>query len=106
MVLAAGALHALDHHRDRLGEDHRRARVLAEGLAKMPGIDIDLKAVQTNIVRFRLREMAAPRLVDLCAEADIALLASDREALRAVPHLHTTDGDIERVLDVVGRALT
>jgi len=104
-MMAAGALHALEHHRQRLAEDHRRARVLAEGLADLPGIQIDLGGVQTNIVRFRLTEMSATDLVDRCAEGGVAMLATDRNAMRAIPHLQTTDDDIARVLAVVEAAL-
>jgi len=51
-VIAAGALYALDHMVDRLAEDHKLARRLAEGLAEIPGIAIDLTTVQSNIVMF------------------------------------------------------
>ena len=51
-IIAAGALYALDQMVNRLAEDHRLARVLAEGLAEIPGVSIDLRTVQTNIVIF------------------------------------------------------
>jgi threonine aldolase len=51
-VLAAAGLVALRDGVARLADDHRRARRLAEGLASMPGIRVDLETVQTNIVRF------------------------------------------------------
>jgi threonine aldolase len=51
-VLAAAGLIALRSGVDRLADDHRRARRLAEGLADIPGVEIDLSSVQTNIVRF------------------------------------------------------
>ncbi|MFX8879539.1 beta-eliminating lyase-related protein, partial [Acinetobacter baumannii] len=40
-ILAAAGLHALDHHLDRLGDDHANARVIAEGLAGVPGVVLD-----------------------------------------------------------------
>ena len=49
-ILAAAALHALDHHIGRLREDHAHAHYLATELARLPGIEIDLEATQTNIV--------------------------------------------------------
>lgn len=51
-ILAAAGLIALEHGPDRLHEDHATARLLAEGVASIPGIEIDLAAVQTNIVIF------------------------------------------------------
>ncbi|MCG8467785.1 MAG: aminotransferase class I/II-fold pyridoxal phosphate-dependent enzyme [Gemmatimonadetes bacterium] len=104
-MMAAGALYALREHRGRLTEDHRRARFLAEGLASRARIDIDLDSVQTNIVRFGLRDGGAPTFVDRCAEGGVALLASDRSRIRAVPHLQTTDADIEQALEVMSEAL-
>ncbi|AXC14988.1 Low-specificity L-threonine aldolase [Acidisarcina polymorpha] len=55
-VLAAAGLIALDEMTLRLGEDHANARLLAEGLAKIPQVEIDLGAVQTNLVIFTLRD--------------------------------------------------
>ena len=51
-ILAAAGLYALDHNVERLAEDHANARRLAEGLAELPGVDIDLARVETNIVVF------------------------------------------------------
>ena len=63
-IVAAGALHALEHHRERLAEDHRRARRLAAGLCELPGIAVDVDGVETNIVRFRTPGMNAFRLAE------------------------------------------
>ncbi|MGE0726091.1 MAG: low specificity L-threonine aldolase, partial [Alphaproteobacteria bacterium] len=49
-ILAAAGLHALDHHVDRLAEDHANARRLAEGLAAIPGVAVDLASAETNMV--------------------------------------------------------
>ncbi len=55
-VLAAAGLIALNSMTERLAEDHANARMMAESLAEMPGVEIDLNGVQTNIVRFRLTD--------------------------------------------------
>jgi len=74
-IAAAGAWYALDHNVRRIAEDHDNARVLAKGLAELPGVEIDLDGVQTNIVlgvrRGRvLRGARAPRRADGCARRD------------------------------------
>ena len=104
-MMAAGALHALEHHRARLGDDHRRARVFAEGLAGLPGIELDLDNVETNIVRFRSTALAAPDLVRGCRERAVALLAYNDRDLRAVTHLDLSDDDIEAALAVMAEVL-
>src|SRR5436305_11424930 len=57
-IVAAGGLYALDHHVERLAEDHANARVLAEGLASVPGVAIDAARVETNIVIFAVPDAA------------------------------------------------
>ena len=57
------ALHALDHHVDRLAEDHANARVIGERLAALAGVELDLDALETNIVVFHLRD-GAPDAAD------------------------------------------
>ena len=54
-IIAAACLYALDHHVERLAEDHANARHLAEGLAEIPGIELDPATVETNIVWFDVR---------------------------------------------------
>jgi threonine aldolase len=55
-IVAAGGIYALEHHVDRLAQDHERARQLARGLAGLPGIALDADRVETNIVIFDVRE--------------------------------------------------
>ena len=64
-IAAAGCLYALDHHVERLAEDHQHARFLAAGLAALPGVRLDAGTVQTNIVIFAVDD--APTLVQRVA---------------------------------------
>ena len=57
-IVAAGGLYALDHHVERLAEDHANARRLAEGLAELPGVELDPATVETNIVIFAVARRA------------------------------------------------
>ena len=98
-IVAAGALYALDHHRQRLAEDHAGAKRLAEGIAGLDGIEIDPATVETNIVIFGVTAMAAAELVARLAAADVLVLARDAESIRAVTNLDVTADQIEQTID-------
>lgn len=99
-VLAAAGIYALKHNVERLGDDHLRARFLAEALAEMDGISIDLSRVQTNIVIFRVQDKKwdAPRLVNALKQEGVLMLALDSHTVRAVTHLDINDRGIERAV--------
>lgn len=105
-IMAAGALHALDHHRERLPEDHRRARALAAGLSRLPGILLDTAEVETNIVRFRTEGVDAFRLAERLLDDGVAVLPGSKDAMRVIPHLDISDADLEEALAVFSTALT
>lgn len=93
-VLAAAGLYALEHHVERLAEDHRNARRLAEGLSAM-GVAVE-PAPDTNIVLFRPPD--AGRWWQGLHERGVLLNPSDRRTLRAVTHLDVSAEDIEEAL--------
>jgi threonine aldolase len=100
-IVAAGALHSLDHHVSRLAEDHENAHVLAEGLAG--AVEIDPATVDTNIVVFRV-----PDAVALCAalERDDVLMGPvDATTVRAVTHLDVDRAGVEAAIAAVRRCL-
>ena len=107
-ILAAGALHALQHHRERLVDDHRRAKKLAEAIAEVPGIRIDPGMVRTNIViadtgddAERLEEF----MRSVAAEKVLLGPASGGPGrFRAVTHLDVDDAGIERAIAAIRSA--
>jgi threonine aldolase len=102
-IIAAGALHALDHHWDRLADDHANARRLAEGLAELPAVVLDSAAVETNIVIWEVpdaRAFAAALQAD-----DVLVYALDARRVRAVTHLDVDAAGIDRALEAARRAL-
>lgn len=101
-MMAAGCLFALEHHVERLADDHARARRLAELLAQVPGVSIDPLSVETNIVIFEVDN--APGLVAQLGEV-VELQALDAEHVRAVTHLDISDADIESAAVAIGRAV-
>lgn len=93
-ILAAAALHALDHHRDRLAEDHAHAQTLAKGLARLPSLEVNPAHVETNIVMIKVRGGGAPALAQALDAAGVRMLALGLDTLRAVTSLMVTSGDI------------
>ena len=99
-ILAAAGLHALERHVDRLADDHRRARRLAEALARLPGLAVDLEAVQTNMVYIGLPAGAdnAAWLAELKARGVLAGGVKPG-LLRAVSHMDVDDAGIDAAID-------
>jgi threonine aldolase len=86
-VLAAAGLIALEQGPARLHEDHANARLLAEALAKMERVEIDLASVETNIVVFRLKGVSAADVVARLKARNILASAFGQDAIRLVTHL-------------------
>jgi threonine aldolase len=106
-IIAAAGLYALDHHVDRIADDHARARRLAEGWAAA-GLPVDPAATETNFVHIDLAPLGLT-MPDAIARAEaVGVGISDTvnpTTLRALTHLDVSDDDIERAIDVVPDAL-
>ena len=104
-LLAAAGLHALDRGPDPLAEDHRRARRLAEGADGIRGLSAP--EPETNIVMIRLEESALEPgdLVDAAGEEGARLLPAGPRRLRAVTHRDVDEGDVERAIRALDRAV-
>nr|HEX4319108.1 low-specificity L-threonine aldolase [Kofleriaceae bacterium] len=92
-ILAAGGLHAVEHHRARLADDHANARALAEALAGAKQIAIDLARVQTNIVMIDVARGVATSLVTAARDRGLLLTANPTPTgarIRVVTHLDVT----------------
>jgi threonine aldolase len=96
-IATAGCLHALDHHVERLADDHAHARSLAEGLAGIDGVEVELDAIETNIVMFEVAD--APAVVERALEAGVMLTAVAPDRIRAVTHLDVDSGQIDVALE-------
>lgn len=103
-ILAAGALFALEHHRERLREDHYKARHFAEKVAHVPGVSVDVARVETNIVNIDL-DKPAETVVRKAAEAGLLVNASGPRRLRAVMHLDVLPDDAERAATLLAEAV-
>ena len=106
-VLAAAALHALDHHIDRLADDHRNAQVLAQAIADTPGLRLDPPEVETNLVWFNV-DPAAGTAADVGArlkERGVLVHVAGPQRLRACTHLDVSKAMAERAADVLTKAV-
>ena len=99
-IIAAGALYALEHHRERLADDHCHAKLLADALAELPDLRVAPEAVETNIVAFETVSRSAAELVEGLRRAGVALLATGSNTIRAVTHLDVSKGDIESAIGI------
>ena len=106
-IVAAAGIYALEHNLARLADDHTRARVLANALAALPGLEVDLGKVQTNMVFAGTREsgMPAAELMDRLAEQGVLALDEAHWSIRFVTHLDLDDADIEQAIGAVEQAL-
>ncbi|MBU2548519.1 MAG: low-specificity L-threonine aldolase [Proteobacteria bacterium] len=106
-ILAAAGLYALEHHVERLAEDHRNAKTLATGLASLEGLAIDLNEVETNIVIFQVvrPDMDAYSLFERLWREGVLVLPFGPDRVRAVTHLDVSPADIEQALAVFARVL-
>jgi threonine aldolase len=104
-IIAAAAIYALDHHVDRLAEDHANARRLAEALAGMKGILLDPRTVETNIV---LLDVEAPlgTAADVVARMDsvgVRMLAVAPMRVRALTHLDVSAAQTDEAIRRLGK---
>lgn len=100
-ILAAAGVYALQHHVERLGEDHAKAKKLALGLAGIRGVEVDVAAVETNIVIFDIGGTGLPRaaLLDRLAPQGVRFSTPPKGTqMRAVTHLDIPDDGVERAL--------
>ena len=104
-LLAAAGLYALDHHLERLADDHGAARTLARAVAEQAPDRVDLAAVESNIVVLDVGNQTAGAVVASAAEHGIQLSAVGPRAVRAVTHLGVTSAECRRAGEVIGRLL-
>ncbi len=106
-VIAAAGLVALEEMVDRLAEDHLHARHLAQGIAGLPGIEIDLEAVKTNIVYFNVTStfISAAQLVDALRQRGVGMMALGPSRIRAVTHYGITLADVQQAIGAISEVM-
>jgi len=106
-VIAAAGIKALEEMVDRLAEDHDNAKHLAEGIASISGLSIELAKVKTNIIYFELDEdgMTPVELVTELNKNGVKLLAVGARRLRAVTHYGISAADIDLTVKALGEVM-
>jgi threonine aldolase len=102
-LLAAAGIHALEHHVERLADDHINAERLAKGLSEVGGCEVHMDLVQTNMVYVRFPEERRAKLAGQLKERGILVYPGN--PMRLVTHLDVSAEDIDRVLEAFGEIL-
>ena len=104
-INAAGCLYALDHHVERLADDHENARVLARGLAQVPGLDVELP--ETNLVFFDTRGagLTAGELAERVRADGVLISVMGTHRARACTHLDVSRAHVAEAEAVIRRAI-
>ena len=106
-ILAAAGLYALEHNLSRFVEDHVNARLIAERLAGLPGVELDLATVQSNIVIFRMGPEAADAaaIVARAQAAGVLVSAFGARTVRAVTHLDVSREQCRRAAKLLAEVI-
>jgi threonine aldolase len=102
-IIAAGALYALEHHRERLVEDHAHAQILADAVRQAEGLTLQPDRVDTNIVIFRVDPdlCTAAQFAAALAEEGVLVLAISAVQIRAVTHLDVSEAQARRAARII-----
>ncbi len=101
-IVAAAGIHAIDHHLPRLAEDHDKAERLAQGLGRIPGVEVQSR--NTNMVFVDLGP-EAEKMAEAATANDILLAVWGRQS-RMVTHLDVSDNDVDKTLAVLAGAVS
>ena len=94
-IIAAAGLYALKNNINRLEEDHRKAKQLAETINEIPNLEINMESVQTNILIFKPQKYSVEKSIELCEEKGLLLSVGKVDSLRVITHLDVGFNEIE-----------
>jgi len=100
-ILAAAGLYALQNNIERLKEDHRRAKYLAERINEISNLEINMEAVHTNILLFKPLTLNITDALNKCKESGLLLTPGTIDTLRAITHLDVDDSDVEKAAGIL-----
>jgi threonine aldolase len=100
-ILAAAGLYALKNNIERLKEDHDKAKYLAERINANPNLEIDMDAVQTNILLFKPKTISVEKGLEQCKEKGLLVSVGKIDLIRAVTHMDVSMKDIEKASSII-----
>jgi threonine aldolase len=102
-ILAAAGIYALEHNVERLAEDHLNAKRLAQGIADIGDLDVDVNGVVTNILYFHVRQpgLTVPMLLERLKTEGVLMLGTGPKSIRAVTHLDVSKEGINRAIEAL-----
>ena len=100
-ILAAAGLYALKNNIERLKEDHDKAKFLAERINANPNLEIDMEAVQTNILLFKPKTISVEKALERCKEKGLLMSIGKIDLIRAVTHVDVSMKDIEKASSII-----
>ncbi len=100
-IIAAGGLYALKNNIERLEEDHRKAKILAETISEIPSLEIDMTAVQTNILIFKPLKTPVEKAIEYCKQKGLLISVGKVDSLRAIAHLDVSFDQIKKAQEII-----
>jgi len=100
-IIAAAGLYALQNNIDRLKDDHEKAKFLAERINANPNLEIDMKAVQTNILLFHPKNISVEEGIKKSKDKGLLLSIGKIDLIRAVAHLDVSFNDVKKAADII-----
>lgn len=100
-ILAAAGLYALQNNIERLKEDHDKAKYLAERINVNPNLEIDMEAVQTNILLFHPKNISIEDGLKRCKDKGVLFSVGKVDLIRAITHLDVSFEDVKIAADII-----
>jgi threonine aldolase len=104
-ILAAAGLYALKNNIPRLAEDHKNAKYLAQKISEMQSVEINIHAVQTNIVTFKPSEDSPENIIEKCEKLGLLISTGKVGWIRAVTHLDINSEQIKKSAEIISKIL-
>ncbi len=106
-IIAAAGVYALDHHVDRMADDHDHAKRLAQGIAQLPGISLDVGAIETNMVYFDVEGsgMSAEDVAAGLRTHGVRIGAMGPFTMRAVTHIDVAEAGVDQAIAALAAVL-
>lgn len=105
-ILAAAGQYAIENNMSKLSEDHEKAESLADHISKLPGVEIDLNLMQTNIVMFEHVTLEVEDVFQKCKDKGLLLSLGSVGVIRAVTHLDISSEDINNAIQILSEVFS